>query len=34
VLRFEAQSPARLQEIKRIVLDKLAGVAPEIQVPL
>lgn len=34
VLRFEAQDPARLEEIKRIVLDKLADVAPEIQVPL
>jgi phosphomannomutase/phosphoglucomutase len=34
VLRFEARTPERLQEIVDIVLDKLLDVAPELQVPL
>jgi phosphomannomutase/phosphoglucomutase len=34
VLRFEAQSPERLQEIQAIVLSKLSEIAPEIKVPL
>jgi phosphomannomutase/phosphoglucomutase len=34
VLRFEAHTQARLEEIKGIVLDKLTEIAPEIEVPL
>jgi phosphomannomutase/phosphoglucomutase len=34
VLRFEAQTPERLEEIKGIVLHKLREIAPEVQVPL
>ena len=34
VLRFEAQTPERLEEIKGIVLGKLNEIAPEIEVPL
>jgi phosphomannomutase/phosphoglucomutase len=34
VLRFEAKTPARLEEIKGIVLGKLREFAPEIEVPL
>ena len=34
VLRFEAQTPARLEEIKGIVLKKLLEIAPEVKVPL
>jgi len=33
VMRFEAQSPARLQEIERIVLDKLHEIAPQVRTP-
>ena len=33
VLRFEAETPQRLDEIKQIVLQKLAEIAPQIQVP-
>jgi phosphomannomutase/phosphoglucomutase len=34
VLRFEAQSPERLQEIKEIIVAKLREIAPEVQVPI
>ena len=34
VMRFEAQTPGRLQEIQEIVIGKLQEVAPEIQIPL
>jgi phosphomannomutase/phosphoglucomutase len=34
VLRFEAQTPERLQEIQEIVLAKLHEIAPEVEVPL
>ena len=34
VLRFEAQTPARLEEIKGIVLKKLLEIAPAVKVPL
>ncbi len=34
VLRFEAQTPERLAEIKDSILGKLREIAPEIQVPL
>jgi phosphomannomutase/phosphoglucomutase len=34
VLRFEAQTPERLQEIKGTVLQKLHEIAPQIRVPL
>jgi phosphomannomutase/phosphoglucomutase len=34
VLRFEAQTPDRLQEIQDIVLNKLRKVAPQVHVPL
>jgi phosphomannomutase/phosphoglucomutase len=34
VLRFEARTPERLEEIKTIVLNKLREIAPEVQVPL
>jgi len=34
VLRFEAQTPERLEEIKGIVLKKLLEIAPEVKVPL
>ena len=34
VLRFEARTPERLQEIQGVVLDKLREIAPEVQVPL
>jgi phosphomannomutase/phosphoglucomutase len=34
VLRFEAQTPERLDEIKGIVLKKLQEIAPEVKVPL
>jgi phosphomannomutase/phosphoglucomutase len=34
VLRFEAQTPERLDEIKGIVLNKLREVAPGVEVPL
>ncbi len=34
VLRFEAQTPERLEEIKGIVLRKLIEIAPEVKVPL
>jgi phosphomannomutase/phosphoglucomutase len=34
VLRFEAQTPARLDEIKGVVLSKLQELAPEIEVEL
>jgi PAS domain S-box-containing protein len=34
VLRFEAQTPERLQEIQEIVLTKLHEFAPEVEVPL
>jgi len=34
VMRFEAQTPERLQEIKRIVVDRLHDIAPEVEVPL
>ena len=34
VLRFEAQTPERLEAIKGIVLNKLREIAPEVQVPL
>jgi phosphomannomutase/phosphoglucomutase len=34
VLRFEAQTPERLQEIQKIVLSKLNEIAPEIQVSI
>jgi len=34
VLRFEAQSPERLEEIKGLVLSKLHEIAPWVQVPL
>jgi phosphomannomutase/phosphoglucomutase len=34
VLRFEARTPERLEEIVGIVLNKLREIAPEVQVPL
>jgi phosphomannomutase/phosphoglucomutase len=34
VLRFEARTPERLEEIKGIVLDKLREIAPGVEVPL
>ncbi len=34
VLRFEARTPERLQEIVKIVVDKLHEVAPQVKVPL
>ena len=34
VLRFEAQTPERLQAIQEIVLSKLREIAPEVEVPL
>jgi phosphomannomutase/phosphoglucomutase len=34
VLRFEARTPERLEEIEDIVVQKLQEVAPEVQVPL
>jgi phosphomannomutase/phosphoglucomutase len=34
VLRFEAKTPGRLEEIKGIVLEKLREIAPQVEVPL